>query len=56
LDARATFATIGQAEGVLMELLHVDAAEALSCLISIAAHRGQPLAELAAEVVERRSI
>ena len=56
MDVWATVATIAQAEGVLMELLHVDGAEALSWLTSTAAQRGQTLADLAAEVVEHRSI
>jgi AmiR/NasT family two-component response regulator len=57
VDVSATDAiNICQAEGVLMELLQVDAAEALSWLTSTAAQRGQPVKELAAEVVEHRSI
>ena len=57
VDVSATdVITMWQAEGVLMELLQVDAAEALSWLTSTAAQRGQPVAELAAEVVEHRSI
>jgi len=45
-----------QAEGVLMELLGVDAAAALLWLESIAAQRGDRLDQLAAAVVERRTI
>ena len=48
--------TIAQAEGVLMELLHITATEARVWLTSTAARRGQPIAELADEIVNRRSI
>jgi hypothetical protein len=52
----ATVTTMWQAEGVLMELLGVDAAGALLWLESIAAQRGDRLDQLAAAVVERRTI
>jgi AmiR/NasT family two-component response regulator len=48
--------TIWQAEGVLMEVLTVDAAGALLWLMRTAAQRRQPLEAVAAEVVERRSV
>jgi AmiR/NasT family two-component response regulator len=49
-------ATIWQAEGVLMEVLDVDAAEALTWLARTAAQRGEPLVDVAAEVIEKRTI
>ena len=52
----ATIITIWQAEGVLMEVLDVDTTDALLWLTSTAARRGQPLADLAADVVEHRTI
>ena len=55
MDVWATVATIWQAEGVLMELLDVDAGGALVWLESIAALRGEPLGHFAAVVVERRT-
>ena len=56
VDVSAIVTTIWQAEGVLMELLHVDAAGALACLELLAALNGEPLDRLAAEVVELRTI
>jgi AmiR/NasT family two-component response regulator len=56
VDARATAVTIWQAEGVLMELLGVNAAEALWWLVCTAAQRAEPLEAVAAEVVEQRTI
>ena len=55
MDSWATITTIWQAEGVLMEVLDVDATDALLWLTSTAARRGQCLADLAAEVVEHRT-
>lgn len=56
MDVSAIVTTIWQAEGVLMELLDVDAGGALLWLESIAALRGERLDVLAAAVVERRTI
>jgi hypothetical protein len=56
VDARATAVTIWQAEGVLMELLGVSAAEALWWLVGTAAQRAEPVEAVAAEVVEHRTI
>jgi AmiR/NasT family two-component response regulator len=56
VDTWATITTIWQAEGVLMEILDVDATDALLWLTSTAARRGVSLADLAAEVVEHRTI
>lgn len=56
MDVWATVTTIWQAQGVVMEVLHVDAADALSWLTSTAAQRDQPVTDLAAEVVEHRTI
>ncbi|HWM21622.1 MAG TPA: ANTAR domain-containing protein [Ilumatobacteraceae bacterium] len=51
-----TVVTIWQAQGVLMELLDVDAGGATLWLESIASLRGETLDTVAAEVVERRTI
>jgi AmiR/NasT family two-component response regulator len=56
VHVRDNATTVLQAEGVLMELLDVDAGGALLWLASIAALRGESLDELAADVVERRTI
>ena len=56
VDTWATITTIWQAEGVLMEILDVDATDALLWLTSIAGRRGVSLADLSAEVVEHRTI
>ena len=55
MDVSATVITIWQAEGVLMEMLHVDGPEPCHGSSSTAAQRGEPLDHLAASVVERRA-
>jgi AmiR/NasT family two-component response regulator len=50
VDVWATVLSIWQAEGVLMELLHVDAAGALLWLARTAAERGESVGSVAAEV------
>jgi hypothetical protein len=54
VDVSATVITIWQAEGVLMEMLHVDAAGAFMARVDRGPTR-EPLDHLAASVVERRA-
>ncbi len=56
MNVYTTVVTIWQAQGVLMELLDVDAGAASLWLESIASLRGEALDTVAAEVVERRTI
>ncbi len=56
MNVFATVVIIWQAQGVLMELLDVDAADAALWLESLASSRGEPLDIVALDVVERRVI